>query len=158
MARGWAQGLDFLHGHGIIHQDIKASNLGIVLGHPPQGLIFDMDDALVAETSYDWRGGTLLYNAPEFNELRDEGADPNIDFHEELPPYDKHLDIWALGLSIWYMNDRLLIWYLHDPPEVRDRIASLPPHGQVLQNFVTKSRHAGYLKQLNNALENASAA
>jgi serine/threonine protein kinase len=77
-------GLDFLHSHGWLHGDIKPANIGI---DGRRAVLLDIGGAVklgpgekVAPTP--GRGGTVWYLAPE----------------RELQPYDKLVDVWAMGV------------------------------------------------------------
>jgi serine/threonine-protein kinase 11 len=82
-----ANGLDYLHGHGIIHHDIKPSNI----------LLFDDGSAKLSDFgvghSFDSAStiiGTPAYQAPEA-----------FDDEEEIALDPVKEDVWSLGISLY---------------------------------------------------------
>ena len=101
----YLRGLSFLHGQkGVMHRDIKPANLAVVSFLHPKGIIIDLDDATSEPTSNDHMKGTIVYLAPEILDLKDWEEKLKRQPHRNRPkpaPYDKQVDVWALGLSMY---------------------------------------------------------
>jgi serine/threonine-protein kinase 11 len=84
-------GVSYLHGSGIVHQDLKPQN--ILLTHTGRALISDFGSGHNFESSA--RGfGTPLYQAPELMDrpTADTSADPGKE------------DIWSLGVTLYFLH------------------------------------------------------
>ena len=101
----YLRGLSFLHEQkGVMHRDIKPANLAIVSFLHPKGIIIDLDDATSEPTSNDHMKGTIMYLAPEILKLKtwEEERKQQPQMNQPRPaPYNKNVDVWALGLSIY---------------------------------------------------------
>ena len=92
-----AAGLDYLHGHGVVHCDIKPDNL--LVGDDGGFLITDFgfsahadllhDSGFVSPSNLVSKGGTMAYMAPE-----------RYSASREVVPAS---DVWALGATIYEM-------------------------------------------------------
>lgn len=112
----YLNGLSYLHDQKhIMHRDIKLENLGVTAFKNPKGIILDLDSATAENTSNQHWVGTFVYQPPEVKQIRDWngiGAEPE--------PYNKSVDIWALGLSIFALNiHRNWSWAAFKPTGMR---------------------------------------
>lgn len=95
-------GLLFLHNKGIMHRDINPNNLAVTSFNDIKGLIIDLDSATNRQVSGDHCQGTMPYLAPEIISLKEQRS---------TVAYDKSVDIWALGLSLFSMHTaRPFLW------------------------------------------------
>ncbi len=95
-------GLSYLHEQKhVMHLDIKPGNLGVLSFSKPKGVILDFDSATSELASVDHHKGTIAYLAPEIIALKrwDEGQ-----VAQKPGPFDKRVDIWALGLSMYALH------------------------------------------------------
>ena len=87
-----AQGLHFLHAHGVIHRDIKPQN--IMFGEAGQAKIIDFGVATVLS---DPKGDDLVKQTEgTYHFMAPEACDPDLD---ELK--GKPMDVWALGVTLY---------------------------------------------------------
>lgn len=139
-------GLSHLHGKGIMHRDIKPENLAIRSISNPVGIILDLDAATSSQTSIDHGQGTIRYLAPEIIALKECNSMYDL---ASLPPYEKTVDIWALGLSIYAMlTGRHWSWRLFSHGD-QDRLDRCSPERygrfrQRLQQMIQNQRTAGF--------------
>jgi serine/threonine protein kinase len=113
------QGLAHLHSHGIMHRDLKPTNLMIESYDPVHVIVIDYGSATREQTSLDHYSGTIAYIAPEVLELkRNDGVGE---------PYDCRVDIFGLGLTFYQLFFRA---YCEWPKGMNSDIFS-----EILQNL-----------------------
>ncbi|KAH6867425.1 kinase-like domain-containing protein, partial [Thelonectria olida] len=96
LARGIAEGLDVLHSMGVVHADLKPSNvLMFRRGHDWQPKLADFGLSGISVSADAPRGGSRRWNAPEC--LPD--APPDLRAHSIQPCRD----IYAFGLLFVYL-------------------------------------------------------
>ena len=104
-----SQGLAHLHARGIMHRDLKPTNLMMVSYDPPWAIIIDYGSATFEETSRDHRKGTIAYLAPEVLQLKKDESQlqkDGLQLSKEEPrgkPYDNRCDIWGVGLCTYQL-------------------------------------------------------
>ncbi len=115
----YLKGLSFLHNKGIMHRDINPNNLAVTSLCEPKGLIIDLDAATKDRHSIDHMQGTV----PEIISLKNQ---------QHSAPYDKGVDVWALGLSFFVMQAGQPIFW-----------SSFAPRGQ-RPSMVTAELHSAF--------------
>ncbi|XP_070553785.1 dual serine/threonine and tyrosine protein kinase-like [Ptychodera flava] len=88
IAREISEGIEYLHSRGIVHRDIKASN--ILLDDSNHVKIADLGLCKTGSVTDKLMVETPLHMSPEiFLEM----------------PYDKHVDVYAFGVLLWSIHD-----------------------------------------------------
>ena len=109
-----AKGVKYLHQYGIAHRDLKPDNI-MITQQNDYGVIKIMDFGLSKILSPNERMvdgyGTLSYVAPEVL-LR--------------TPYNKEVDIWSMGVILFYMLSGKLPFRGHKEQEVAEKIVYDP--------------------------------
>lgn len=111
--RDYIRGLSYLHDEKkIMHRDINPNNLGILSLGDPKGIIIDLDSATDSPTSINHMYGTIPFLAPEVIALKQWRPDGSLSQSEQQPPpYERSVDIWALGLSmVVLLQEKPLSW------------------------------------------------
>lgn len=87
------EGIDFLHTLGVMHRDIKPTNMAVVSINPshPQARLIDFGVAIKSLRSFDYKPGTLPYQAPEVLA----GLDKRVKL-----AFTEKVDIFSFGLSM----------------------------------------------------------
>lgn len=115
------KGLAHLHLHGIMHRDLKPTNMMMVSYRPVHAIIIDYGSATFDKTSHDHYCGTIAYLAPEVLKLK-YGKD---DHNQE--PYDCQVDIWAIGLSGYQL-------FFREPCKWNKGVGSVA-HQEIIRNL-----------------------
>ena len=94
-----AKGIKYLHLYGIIHKDLKPSNI-MITQQNNNGIIkicdFGLSKILSINEKIIDESGTLYYTAPEILTRK---------------PYNKEVDIWALGVILYFvLSGNLPFW------------------------------------------------
>ena len=97
LLKHYAGGLAWLHHKGLVHRDISPRNLTVTTLNPPTGIILDLDEATSNKTETDGDRGTRLYRAPDL-------VDIATTLKAFAKPYDRMVDVWALGLVLFVMH------------------------------------------------------
>lgn len=129
------RGLSFLHSQkNIMHLDINPNNLAVTSLDDPKGIIIDLDSAIRSSTSFSHKRGTVPYLAPEIIALKHFGS---------VQPFDKSVDIWALGLSMFDLYQEAFLLWGHIPPgEYNAAILATD------DNYVTRDRYTRFQRKV----------
>lgn len=104
-------GLEYIHSLGIMHRDLKLTNIGIFNADPPRAVLLDFGHASSAPTSTDHLKGTLPYLAPEIMALKNKTS---------KTPFNRSIDVWALGLCLFELfNGTRVKWQSINSEEYR---------------------------------------
>ncbi|HZH43357.1 MAG TPA: bifunctional serine/threonine-protein kinase/formylglycine-generating enzyme family protein [Lysobacter sp.] len=132
IARALLGALEYAHGRGVIHRDVKAEN--VLFDEHGRPLLVDFGIALrrghgARVTTAGLAVGSTAYMAPE--QARGEEVDGRV-------------DLYALGVLIWEMLTGRLPYEAEDAlsmavKHVRDPIPRLPPHLAHWQPFMNKA-------------------
>ena len=105
-----ASGVKYLHQYGIVHRDLKPDNI-MITQRNEYGVIKIMDFGLSKILSPNEKMvdgfGTLSYVAPEVL---------------KRTPYNKEIDIWSMGILLYYMLSGNLPFKGHKEQEVAEKI------------------------------------
>lgn len=120
------KGLAHLHEHGIMHRDLKPTNMMLVSYQPVHAIIIDYGSATFDTTSIDHYCGTIAYLAPEVLKLKHEK-------HRNLrhEAYNRQVDIWSIGLSGYQL-------FLQEPCRWEKGV-SLLAHKEIIGKLKTRS-------------------
>jgi tRNA A-37 threonylcarbamoyl transferase component Bud32 len=105
MARQITSGIAYLHAHGVVHRDIKSSNVMLDASHHCKLIDFGLSRVRQHLTTLGVSSvkpgasivGTLYWMAPEI--VAHEDASTGI-------PYNKSTDMYALGITLWEIVTR----------------------------------------------------
>lgn len=107
------RGLNYIHSQNLIHYDIKPSN--ILIQTQPKPTVKIVDFGLAASTQFPKKGtvrGTLFYLAPEYIRQKN---------------FDKRLDLYAFGVTMYYVLTRKLPFQGKNSKEVLKKHLLQPP-------------------------------
>jgi serine/threonine protein kinase len=96
ITRGICDGIKYLHSIGVIHRDIKTENICLTQDFVPKIIDFGFSKFVgEKEENFD-PCGTFFFVAPEVITGN---------------PYGINVDIWSLGMTIYYMVEKTLPFY-----------------------------------------------
>ncbi|CAG8441883.1 677_t:CDS:2 [Acaulospora colombiana] len=108
IARELLEALKHLHSHGVIHRDIKLSN--ILAGANKETKLADFGISSLTPTSTTSMVGTIPYMAPDVVTVTPDR------------PYDTKVDIWSLGVCILELLSGKAAWGRIRDDEIMDRL------------------------------------
>ena len=107
-----ANGIKYLHKFGIIHRDLKPDNIMITQNNSEVKIMdFGLSKIASKEEKLIEGFGTLYYAAPEIIQ--------NM-------PYNKEVDVWSLGVILYYMFTGCYPFMGKEEDEIEDKIINEP--------------------------------
>ena len=107
-----ANGLKYLHKFGIIHRDLKPDNIMIEQNNNEVKIMdFGLSKIASKEEKLNEGFGTLYYAAPELIQNN---------------PYNKEVDVWSLGVILYYMFTGCYPFMGKEEVEIEDKIINEP--------------------------------
>ena len=107
-----ANGIKYLHKFGIIHRDLKPDNIMITQNNSEVKIMdFGLSKIASKEEKLVEGFGTLYYAAPEIIQ--------NM-------PYNKEVDVWSLGVILYYMFTGCYPFMGKEEDEIEDKIINEP--------------------------------
>ena len=105
-----AKGIKYLHQYGIVHKDIKHNNIMITKESKIIKIIdLGISKILAPNESITEGSGTLIYAAPEIL---------------TRSPYNKEIDIWAMGILLYYMLSGIFPFKDKDDNKLAEKIVN----------------------------------
>ena len=111
-----AKGLKYLHNFGIVHRDLKPDNILITKKNEDSEIEvkimdFGLSKIVSSEEKLNEGFGTLYYAAPEIIQNN---------------PYNKEIDVWSLGVILFYMFTGCYPFKGKDEEEIEEKIINEP--------------------------------
>lgn len=93
-----AQGVRYFHSFGIIHRDLKLSNILVAQLNPLRVVVTDFGHATTATNSQDHMKGTVSYLPPEILELKERSKDPKVSSTNLTLYWSCKSEVYSYGL------------------------------------------------------------
>ena len=109
-----ANGIKYLHKFGIVHRDLKPDNIMIMQNNNKINvkiMDFGLSKIVSKEETLNEGFGTLFYAAPEIIQ--------NM-------PYNKEVDVWSLGVILFYMFTGCYPFMAKEEEEIEEKIINEP--------------------------------